>query len=84
MSKSGRVDKERDVRDVWNGVPSDTIDAGRWSGYYQRTDTTIVVHLTDELGTTQYAYTYRISDEGRVLRGLEGDLAQRTYVYTRE
>lgn len=68
---NGELEKERDFRNVWNGVPSDTITAGRWSGTYERTDTTILVRLKDSDGMIETTI-YKITGNGLVLQGVEG------------
>lgn len=79
----GRLKRERDVRNAWNGVPSDTVNAARFFGTYQRTDTTLTIRFTDRQGLL-LEYTYRILEGGRVLRGIEGDFAPRLYEYVRQ
>jgi hypothetical protein len=83
LLNGGRLKKERDVRNAWNGVPSDTVNAGRWTGTYLRTDTTLTIRFTDTQGVLN-VFTYRILEGGRVLKGIEGDFAPRVYEYVRQ
>ena len=80
---AGRMKKEHDVRNVWNGVPSDTVDSGRWSGTYQETETTVTVQFRDSQGLL-HSFTYQVLEGGQVLKGLEGEFAPRLYQYARQ
>lgn len=42
----GKLHKELDARNLWNGVPTDTI-RGKWVGTYSRTDSTVVIQFYD-------------------------------------
>lgn len=82
----GRFERERDLRDVRNGVPADTLNCGcRYSGSFERNDTTLVTRFFDERGGPE-VFRYEILNDGLVLRGQEGIVGMfgRIYEYRRD
>ena len=78
LFENGRMMTEAFHQDVWDGVPEDD-SFSRSRGQYERTDTTITVRFRDAVGVNQ-TFTYRIVEDGRVLRGIEWEQREARYV----
>jgi hypothetical protein len=80
-----RFVRELEGRDVWSGVPAESLERVSVMGQYERTDTTIVVRFTESNGGPN-ATTYRILENGHVLRGLQSlaGAFEAVYEYTRD
>jgi hypothetical protein len=81
----GTFKRRRDVRNVWNGVPDDTLNwDSRQPGTFVLTDTTLVLSFLDARGAPELN-TYLLLDGGKSVAGIETYTQQfpNTYEYKR-
>jgi len=84
LYSNGRLEKRLEVRDVHNGVPEGEIKRSRWSGSYERNDTSVVIRFPLVPEGVMRTYSYRLDDGGTTLVGIEGDFRFNLYTYIRD
>ena len=81
----GRMAREFSTRNMVSGTPVDTLISVRWTGSYQRTDSTLTIRFRFKTSDYIETYVYRLGDGGRTLRGTESfeGLFPAVYEYVR-
>ena len=81
----GMMVREFNTRDMLDGTPVDTLISVRWTGSFQRTDSTLTIRFRYKTINYVETYVYRLGDGGRTLRGTESfeGLFPAVYEYVR-